>query len=295
MEESVLTSVVLPLSLFLIMLGLGISLTPADFQRVALSPRAAAGGLLNQVVLLPLVGFGLAMAFGMTSALAVGVVLIAACPGGVTSNLITHASRGDTALSVSLTAVTSVLCVLTVPFLLGAAYLQFMGVEKAMTIPVGEVMKPLVAITFVPIALGMTLRHFRPALSASLERPVRIASTVIFVLLLLAVIGGNLELIRTRGPELIGVTTALNLVTMALGVAVAAVLKLDIRQTLTVVIESGIQNGTLAIVVATSILQDGEIALPAGIYSLVMFVTGGLVIAASSRLVPAESPAPLAA
>ena len=278
MKESVLTSVVLPLSLFLIMLGMGMSLVASDFKRVLLYPKAVALGLLSQMVLLPLVGFGLAIAFGLSPLLAVGLMLIAACPGGVTSNLIAHVSRADTALSITLTAINSFLAVVTLPLIMAFSIEHFMGQSQSVQLPVLKTIGQVVAITVFPVSIGMAIRHKALEFAQRMERASRIASTVVFVLILVGIIAANIQVIKDHFLALSGVTLALNLITMGLGFGLAKLGKLARPQQLTIAIESGIQNGTLAIVVATTILKNGEIALPGGVYSLVMFVTGGLIM-----------------
>lgn len=293
MKESVLTSVVLPLSLFLIMLGMGLSLTPADFKRILKVPQSAAVGLFCQLVLLPVTALGLIYAFDMSGPLAVGVMLIAACPGGVTSNLITHVSRGDTALSITLTAITSFVTVLSIPFILAASISHFMSVEQQIEMPVLETIAQIVAITIVPVSIGMVIRKFKLSLAERLERPSRIAASVIFALILVGIIAANRETIANNFADLAGVTIALNLSTMAMGYGLARLVKLDGAQMRTIAIESGIQNGTLAIVIGTTILKHQEIPLPGGIYSLVMFVTGALMMCLGSWQYKREArPAP---
>lgn len=278
MKESVLTSVVLPLSLFVIMLGMGLSLVVDDFKRVVRYPKAMAVGLTNQLVLLPLIGFGIATAFALEPAMAVGLMIIAACPGGVTSNLITHVSRGDTALSISLTAINSAITVITIPLIVAFALDHFVGEARTIEMPVLKTILQIVAITVVPVGLGMIVRRKATDFADRMERPARIASSVIFVLIVVGIIAANVELIREHFVALSGVTLALNVATMALGFVAARLASLNMPQSLAITIESGIQNGTLAIVLATSILKQGDMALPAGIYSLIMFMTGGLLM-----------------
>lgn len=282
MEESILTSVLLPLSLFIIMLGLGMSLVVDDFKRVVVYPRAVAVGLGNQILLLPLVGVGLVYLFGLDPVMAVGVMLIAACPGGATSNLITFVSRGDTALSITLTAISGVITIFTIPLILILSIGHFdpaVGVDAAsVEAPVGDIVAQLVAITAVPVSIGMLIRHFKPDFADKMDKPARIGSAAIFVFVLAVVIFANTDVLREHFIALSGVTAALNVATMALGFFTARLAALEIRQAITICIESGIQNGTLAIVVATSILGVGDIAVPGGVYSLIMFITGGVVM-----------------
>ncbi len=280
MEESVLTSVVLPLSLFIIMLGVGLSLVVDDFKRVVLYPKAVAVGLFNQLLLLPLVALGLAILFNLTPAMAVGLMLIACCPGGVTSNLITYVSRGDTALSIPLTAISGSVVIFTIPLILifSLEFFQFTGSTGPVEVPLGQTIGQIAGITALPITIGMLIRRFKPAIADRLDKPARIGSAVIFVVILLGVILANLDVLQEHFLDLSSVTIGLNLIMMLIGYGSARLLALKAPQALTISIESGIQNGTLAIVIATSILRQGDMAVPGGVYSLIMFVSGGLVM-----------------
>jgi bile acid:Na+ symporter, BASS family len=278
LEESILVSVILPVSLIVIMVGLGMSLTVADFRRVVEFPRAAMVGLGCQLLILPAAGFGLALLFSLPPIWAVGLILIAACPGGPTSNLITFVARGDTALSITLTALSSAVTVVTIPLLLALA-LGFFGVEaEAIRAPVGEVVLQIVAITAIPVMLGLWLRHVLPELARRLDRVVRGASALIFLFVLGAVMVDQRQVIADHFLSLAGVTASLNLVTMGLAFGAARFFALDLRQSLTISIEGGIQNGTLAIVIAMSILGVPEMAVPPGVYSLLMFASGGALM-----------------
>lgn len=278
MKDSVLTSVVLPLALFLIMLGMGMSLVPDDFKRVLRYPKAAAIGLFNQMILLPLIGFGLVKAFALSPTLAVGMMIIAACPGGVTSNLITHVCKGDAALSITLTAINSFLTVITIPLIVAWSLGHFTGSAQTIELPVVKTILQIVAITILPVGIGMLIRHKKPDLADKLDRGARIASSVIFVVIVIGLIAKNVDLLKEHFASLAGVTIALNLVTMATGFIIAKIARLNLPQSLAITIESGVQNGTLAIVIATTILKQGDLALPGAIYSLVMFATGGLLM-----------------
>lgn len=278
MEESIFLDVVLPLSLIIIMIGLGMSLTLSDFKRVAVYPKAGFIGLLNQLVLLPLVGFGLATLFGLSPVWAVGVMLIAACPGGATSNMITFVSRGDTALSISLTAVSSAVTVVTIPLILAFSIAHFGVDAESVKSPVGEIVLQIVAITAVPVSIGLLIQHFKPEFADRMEGVVRILTAGIFLMVLAAVIYDQRSVLIDHFFELCWVTGALNLATMTLGFVTARLARLSMKRTVTISIETGIQNGTLAIVIAMSILGSGDIAVPAGIYSLLMFVSGGALM-----------------
>jgi BASS family bile acid:Na+ symporter len=277
MPETLIKNVFLPLALFLIMFGMGLTLSLADFKRVILSPKAKLVGLCCQLLLLPLVALGLVKVLGLSGEIAVGLMLIAACPGGPTSNIITHLAKGDTALSVTLTAFSSVLTVFTLPLIVGASLQVFVAESREIPFPVGTVIAQLIVVTILPIALGMFVRAKRPVASARLESPFNLASIVFLAILIaLAVLKeDNLAAqFREAGPAAL----LLNLLCMGLGFGVAALASLPTRQRVTIAIEAGIQNGTLALAIALGILGSPRIAVPAVVYSLLMFASGGAMI-----------------
>ena len=278
MEDTILTTTILPLSLFLIMLGMGLSLVIADFKRIALYPKATIIGLSNQLILLPLIAFAIVSVLNLSPLVAVGFMLLAACPGGVTSNLITHVSRGDTALSITLTAISSFASVVTIPFIISSSLLHFLGDAQTIALPVVKTILQILTITIVPVSIGMTIRHFFPNFANRMDKPTRIFSSVIFLIILISIIATNTETIRLYFFEFGGVSLFLNIVTMGLGFLTAQYFQLNLPQRISIAIESGIQNSTLAIVIATSILQQGDLALPAAIYGLIMFLPGGFMM-----------------
>jgi len=282
MQDSILTAVFLPLALAFIMLGMGLSLTIKDFRNIFVYPKAMVLGLTNQLILLPIFGFAIAQVFGLTGAMAVGVMILAACPGGATSNLITHLSRGDIALSISLTAVSSFITIITIPIIVNFA-IQFFGEEGSITLPIFETIIQIMGVTVVPVSIGMFLRKRFPILSIKADRPVRIASAVIFSAVLVAAIlkerDSIVEFFILSGPGML----ALNLLTLVVGFFLASVFLLPKRQRLTISIESGIQNGTLGIMIAATLLKNSEMTIPIAIYSLIMFITSGIIIFMSNR------------
>lgn len=271
--------VLLPLSLAIIMIGMGMTLEPKDFYRIVSQPKAVFIGLTNQLILLPLIGFGLANVFDLPYVMAVGVMVIAACPGGPTSNLIVQVCRGNIALSVTLTAIASFITILTIPFIISHA-LNYFGTSTETTIqlPIMDTIIQIMAITVIPISIGMLIRHFKLDFANRMEKPMRTASSVIFIVILLAMIAANSELILTGIKEVGHVMLLLNLLTMGLGFLTAKLFRLDKKSTISISIESGIQNGTLGFVIVTTILNNIEMAIPNAAYSLWMFITGGLLM-----------------
>lgn len=270
-----LINVVLPLSLAIIMLSLGIGLTVADFGRVALRPRAFAIGALCQVVLLPLTALTVTWAFGLRGELAVGLFLLALCPGGVTSNMISRLARGDVALSVSLTAVISLLSILTVPVLAAWSVRWYMG-DAAPPVTVASLALAMFLITTLPVALGVLVRHLAPRLADRVEPGLTGLATALFVLIVLAALAGNWDLfvsnLASLGPALI----SLNLALMVLGLLIAGLFGLAWQARKTVSIETGIQNATLGITLAALISGQSEgfstYALPSAVYGITMYL-----------------------
>lgn len=282
MPEDIFKSVLLPLALILVLFGMGMSLTIADFKRVILSPLASAVGLGCQLVLLPLVAFALTMILGLRGETAVGLLLLAACPGGPTSNLISHLSKGDGALSVTLTAVSSVIAVLTIPWIVGMSMTHFLGVGAEIQLPFWKTLIQLFVVTILPIGLGMIVRGANPAFANRMARPANVVSLVFLAVVILIAVLREKDLagqFRLAGPGAV----SLNLLTMALGFYAAKLFRLPRPQQVTIAIEAGIQNGTLALAIALGLLSNPNIAMPAVIYSLFMFVSGGFMILCFGR------------
>lgn len=282
MQDSVITAVFLPLALAFIMLGMGLSLTIKDFKNIFVYPKAMILGLTNQLILLPIFGYALIQLFGLTGALAVGVMILAACPGGATSNLITHLSKGDTALSISLTAASSLVTIVSIPIIVNFAISHF-GEEGSITLHVMETIIQIAGVTVIPVSIGMFLHKKFPKLSQKADRPVRIASAVFFALIMVAAIlkerENLVEFFIQSGP----ITLILNLLTLTVGFFLARVFLLSKRQAITIAIESGIQNGTLGIMIAATLLKNSEMTIPIAIYSLIMFMTAAVIIILTNR------------
>ena len=279
MSITLLTQVFLPLSLAIIMLGMGMTLVPADFTRIVKYPKAILIGLTNQLILLPILGFLLVLIFKLEPIMAVGVMIIAAAPGGPTSNLITQVCKGNIALSVTLTAITSFVTILSIPLILSFALDYFgNGTETPIELPVMSTILQIMVITVIPISIGMIIRRFRPDFAKRMERPMRIASTVIFILVFIAVVVANFSMIGEAMKKVGLATLLLNIATMGLGFLTARLFSLNVKNAISITVESGIQNGTLAFVIATTILMNIEMGIPTVAYSIWMFVTGGILM-----------------
>lgn len=278
MQDSFLTLVILPISLFIIMFGMGLSLVVDDFKRIALYPKATFIGLTNQLIFLPIIGFGIISLLNLSPRVAVGFMLLAACPGGTTSNLITHVSRGDTALSITLTAISSFISVITIPLIVSYSLVHFVGEGQTITLPILQTIAQILVITVIPVSIGMAVRHFFPNFAERMDQPTRTFSSIIFILILLSIVATNTDILRDYLFEFGGVSLLLIITTMGLGFFTARLFKLNLPQSISISIESGIQNSTLAIVIATNILQQNDMSLPPAIYGLLMFLPGGLMM-----------------
>lgn len=277
MEESILTNLFLPLALAFIMMGMGLTLKLEDFKRIVVFPKAVLIGLICQLLLLPLLGFALVYAFALSGALAVGVIIISVCPGGATSNLICHLSKGDTALSISLTALSSFITVLSIPLIVNFAIGHF-GEAGSVSLPWSQTVGKIFGITVLPVSIGMMIHRWRPNISLRADRPVRIVSAVFLAAIIVAALLKERENVvhffKMVGP----VTLLLNLASLFMGLLVGSLFSLSRKQKLTLSIETGIQNGTLGIVIAATLLKNSTMTIPSAIYSLIMFGTAVLVI-----------------
>lgn len=272
-DANLVTQLFLPISLAFIMFSVGLELTLVDFSRIAKQPRDFAIGAFSQVVLLPVIAFALVSVWPMAPALAVGIMIIAACPGGVTSNLLTYLARGDTALSVSLTAVISLVSVLTLPFIVGFSIVHFMDAADAPDLSIGRTVIGVFLITTVPVAIGMLVKRFAPGFATKFERIARIIASVLFVVIIAGAIFSERENVVEYFAQAGPAALILNVTMMLLAAGLARVTGIGGRQRTAITLECGLQNGTLAIFVALSLIGSREMMIPGAIYSLIMFPT----------------------
>lgn len=279
MDQSPLIEYGLPVALAIIMVGIGLSLTKQDFAVQARAPWPTIVGLVGQLVLVPVVGIGVTMIFDLSPLLALGVVLVAASPGGATSNLITYLARGSVALSIILTAVASVAVILTLPlwFDLGARVIPGVG-EHDVTVPLGQTFGLLLGVILIPVLIGMVLRDRKPDLADRLERFVGVVGLAVLVLLIVGIALGErdriVDLAVAVGPPVI----VLNLALIVLGGLLAWVCRLSRAAQIAVSVELSIKNTTLTMLIAFTVIGNEEVGLAAAVYSLVMYLTAfGLV------------------
>ncbi len=270
---NIVTDIILPIALAFIMLVLGLGLTAQDFLRVIKQPRDFFIGLFSQVILLPIVAFLIIKIWSIAPELAIGVMIIAAAPGGVTSNLLTSFAKGDVALSISLTAIISLLCVFTIPFIVLTSAELLGKTEATNNVSLFNMTKDMFLIVTVPVILGMLFRKFVPNLSLKLEPTAKKISIVLFILVLLGAIAAERENVLSYFAQAGLITLTLNVLMMIIAFYVAQTFATGIKQKKSITIECGLQNGTLAIFVATSLFDGGAYVIPAAIYSLIMFAT----------------------
>lgn len=289
MQESVLSNVVLPLAIITIMVALGMTLTVADFKRVFTQRKQVFIGLLCQLVLLPILGFLVAGAFALPAVYAISIILLAAAPGGATSNLIVHAADGDRALSVTLTAISNMLAWLTIPFLLGIAYSTYGSGVLDIDFPVASTMIQVAVLTVIPVIVGMAIRSWKPDFAEKSKRFSRIFATVFLFLVILALIIQNWDVIVNDGPRFAPAFIVLNIAALMVGYVVAKLARINEVQTITIAIETGIQNSTVAITVALTILNNNEMSVIPGLYAIWMYVTGFALAFWIARRAPAAT------
>lgn len=287
MQESVLSNVVLPLAIITIMVALGMTLTIADFKRVFTQRKQVFIGLLCQLVLLPILGFLVAGAFALPAVYAISIILLAAAPGGATSNLIVHAADGDRALSVTLTAISNMLAWFMIPFLLGIAYSTYGSGVLDIDFPVASTMIQVAVLTVIPVIVGMAIRSWKPDFAEKSKRFSRIFATVFLFLVILALIIQNWDVIVNDGPRFAPAFIVLNIAALVVGYVVAKLARINEVQTITIAIETGIQNSTVAITVALTILNNNEMSVIPGLYAIWMYVTGFALAFWIARRAPA--------
>jgi len=275
---TLVNSVVIPICLFLIMMGMGLTLVTSDFKRVLKYPKAVGIGLTNQLILLPIIGFALANIMPLRPEYAVGVMLLVLCPGGTTSNLFTYLAKGDVALSVTMTAIASVITVFTIPIVLSFSLIYFMGSGSAFELPVLKTVLTLVVLTIIPISIGMLIKRYAPAVADHSQVYVSRFGVIFltFLVLFLSYVQRDIliDAFIATGP----VSVLLNLSTMALGYYSSKWFGLNLAQRTSVTLEVGLQNSTLSIFMALTLLSNYDMSMMPAIYTLVMFLTAGILV-----------------
>lgn len=272
MESNFLTAVLMPLALAIIMLGLGLSLTLDDFKRVIIYPKAVFIGLGCQMLLLPALCFFTALSFQLPPELAVGLMLLAASPGGATANLYSHLAKGDVALNITLTAVNSILTLITLPFIVNFSIDYFMESGQVVPMQFKKIME-VFAIVLVPVTIGMFIKSKFPKVSARLDKPVKILSAVFLALIIVAAVLKEKENIVNFFMQVGTAALVFNLLSLATGYFIPRLFNIYKKQAIAIGMEIGIHNGTLAIYIALSVIGNSAMSIPPAIYSLIMFFT----------------------
>jgi BASS family bile acid:Na+ symporter len=286
MQASLLTTVFLPLALGIIMFGLGLHLRVADFMRVVQMPKPVFVGLAAQMLVLPPIAFALCLLFDLPPALAVGLMLLAASPGGATANVFSHLARGDVALNITLTAVNSLLCLVTLPLIVQWSVGYFLGTEAYVPPPVRKIVE-VGAIILLPVALGMLLCARAPGAADRLERVVKPLSLLVLLALIVFTVVREFDLLRTHAASIGVVCLLLSALSFGIGYGCGRLAKIEPRQAIAISFEVGIHNGTLAIFIALNVLAVSAYSIPAAIYSLLMYFTAAVVLWWFRRRTPA--------
>ncbi len=282
-------TIILAISLIIIMFGMGLSLVKDDFVRLLQDPKAILVGLVNQIILLPIIAYILLSIFNVGTDIAIGIMILAACPGGATSNLITHLAKGDTGLSISLTTANSLISIFTIPFVVDFALTHFLDADEMIQINKLQTVIQIFVIVIIPVALGMALKSAKPIFADKMSKPVKIASAAVLFLVIIALVLKKKEDLIPYLQQAGFTTLALNVTTMLVGLATAKIARLNLAQSLTISIESGIQNGTMAIAIASGVLMNDNYAIAPAVYSLIMFFTSGIMIAIGIKTMASKS------
>jgi BASS family bile acid:Na+ symporter len=282
MTDSFSTQIILPLVLALIMFGMGLSLTKQDFLELGKEPKTVVVGLFGQLLLLPILAYAVAILFGLSQHLAIGIMILAACPGGTSSNIISHLARANLALSVSLTAITTLVCVLTTPLIIQFAINQF-DTNTAKSFSLLSTTLGLIFITLLPVLLGIFLRHKYPTQAINSEAFFRRLATGFLLFMIIAITYQERDSILESFSHVLLPAISLNLVAIATGLLLGFVFKLVKRDCVTLGIEVGVQNSAMAILIAVSFLDRPDYAIAAGVYGLAMYLGAGLLIFGAKR------------
>ncbi len=285
MEQNSALTLFLPIALGIIMLGLGLNLRVDDFKRVILYPKAILIGLICQMILLPLVCFGITILFNLPAALAVGLMLLSASPGGATANLYSHLAKGDVALNISLTAVNSILTLFTLPFIVNFSIDYFMQSGQVVPMQFKKIVE-VFAIVLIPVGIGMFINYIAPQFSKRLEKPVKIISAIFLVLIIVGAIFKEKEQFLGYFQQVGFACLAFNIISMVIGYFIPFLLNINKKQSIAIGMEIGIHNGTLAIYIALNVIGNSLMSIPPAVYGLIMFFTAALFGYIVSRKLP---------
>ena len=273
----------LAISIMIIMAGMGLGLTLQDFKRVAENPKPLLIGLFNQIILLPLVGFGLCVLFKPEPFIAIGLMMLVACPGGTSSNIIALLAKGDLPLSISLTAINSLITIFTIPLIINFSFGYFENEMGSVEPPALDVFKSLIAVIAVPLTIGMLIKKKVSGFADKMEAPVRNASAILLAIVIVVILVNEFDLFIANIGATLGILVSLSTITMGLGFLTSKWLNLTAKQALTIAIESGIQNGTLTISLAVITIANSDLAIVAAIYGPIMYIMAILPVLAGIK------------
>lgn len=286
MQSSPLISIGLPVSLFIIMIGIGMTLTPRDFRQVATYPRGIVIGTLAQILLMPALAFLLIPLFGLTPAMAVGLVVIAACPGGTTSNLLALLARGSVALSIVLTVVANLITIISLPLLTNLALDLYMDASETIRLPLDRTIGTLLVIVLLPITIGMFLKSRYPEQSQKAESGVSLFGGLVLAVLVVAIVYGVrneiVELLTQAGPA----TVTLIVLGIMVGIGAGRLSGLTPRESMAVAMELGIKNATIGLLITVNLLGSETMSIPSAVYGVLMFFFGFLLVILGRRIIP---------
>jgi bile acid:Na+ symporter, BASS family len=275
MQANFLSVVLMPLALSVIMTGLGLSLTIGDFKRIFIFPKAILVGLICQMLLLPLICFYLDKTMSLPPEMAVGLMLLAAAPGGPSANLYSHIAKGDVALNVTLTALNSLFSVLSIAFWVNFSMVQFLAVDTYVPMQFGKVLE-VCYVVILPVGVGMLVRSYYPQFSARLEKPFKMASGI-FLATIIILAGFKERDHLWQDAKIVGLAAFFfNIACLSLGYFIPRLFRLSKKQAIAIGMEIGIHNGTLAIYLALNVIGNATMTIPAVVYSLIMFLTAAV-------------------
>ena len=293
MDSGIIT-IMLPLALAIIMVGLGLELTPKDFARVTKHPKAVLVALFCQLVLLVGIAFLLCKILALPPLLAVGMMLLAASPGGSTANLFSYLFKGDLALNITLTAINSVIAALTLPIIVNFAIAHFLQADQSIGLQFSKILHVFVII-IVPVIIGMLIRHYAPRLTEKLNKPLRIFAVIFLILIIIgAIVQERHNILNYIGD--IGLATALFCISsLVIGYFVPRLFGINSAQARASAFEIGIHNSTLAMTIALTVMASSTVAMPAAVYSIFMYIFAAIFGMLLNRFVPIAEPKPVVA
>lgn len=275
MSTEFIITKLLPLSLAIIMFGFGLTLTIADFKRVLVYPKSVVLGLFCQMLILPLLALGVCKVFNLSTEISIGVMILAASPGGITANLFSHLAHGDIALNLTLTAINSVLAAFSLPLIVNLAFNYFAGKDQEIGLQFSKTVE-VFAIVLIPVALGMFIKNKKPGFSQKMDKPVRIFSMLVLVIIVAGAVIKEKDQLATSFAQIGLAMLVFNLGSMLVGFLLPKLAKVSNKEATAISMEVGIHNSTLAIYVAVALLGSFALALPAAVYSIIMFFTAAL-------------------